>query len=102
VGADGPDEEHMVIGTVESGFDTKRQRNIQRAVKQIPEECKRCALAPRCANWCPCANLALTGEIGKPGGLLCFHEQLSVKWADHAASTLFAEKNPAFMMRFYS
>jgi uncharacterized protein len=92
----------MVIGTVDQGFDLRRQRQIQRAVKEIPKECRSCALADRCANWCPCANLALTGEIGRPGGLLCFHEQLSVKWADEAAARLYAEKNAPFMLRFYS
>jgi len=102
VGSDGEAEAHMVIGDVDKGFDRKAQRKIHHAIKQVPEECKRCALADRCANWCPCANLELTGDMGKPGGLLCFHEQLSVKWADHAASTLYAEENPAFMMRFYS
>ena len=102
VGADGPDEAHMVIGTVDAGFDTKAQRRIHHARKEIPAECKQCALAQRCANWCPCANLELTGEIGTPGGLLCWHEQVTIKWADHAASSLYQEKNPAFLARFYS
>lgn len=102
VGSDSEAEEHMVIGDVDKGFDAKRQRQIHHAIKKVPEECKNCALADRCANWCPCANLELTGDMGKPGGLLCFHEQLSVKWADHAASTLYEEKDPAFMVRFYS
>jgi uncharacterized protein len=102
VGADGPDTAHMVIGNVDDGFDKKAQRKIHHARKEIPRECKECALAQRCANWCPCANLELTGEIGKPGGLLCWHEQTTVTWADHAASTLYKEKNPAFLARFYS
>lgn len=102
VGADGEAEEHMVIGTVETGFDRRAQRKIHHAKKDIPVECKQCALAQRCANWCPCANLELTGEIGTPGGLLCWHEQMSITWADHAASLLFQEKNPAFLARFYT
>lgn len=102
VGSDGDDEEHMVIGNVDDGFHKRRQRKIQHAVKEIPKECRDCALADRCANWCPCANLALTGEMGRPGGLLCFHEQLCVKWADEAAGILYGEKNLPFMARFYS
>jgi uncharacterized protein len=102
VGSDGEAEEHMVIGTVDEGFDKRRQRNLLRGIKDVPDECRRCALADRCANWCPCANLALTGELGRPGGLLCFHEQLTVKWADESAAVLYAEKNLPFMARFYS
>jgi len=102
VGSDGEEEEHMVIGTVAEGFDRRRQSKIRRAVKKIPDECRNCALADRCANWCPCANLALTGEAGRPGGLLCFHEQLCVKWADEAAAQLYTEQNAPFMVRFYS
>ncbi len=102
VGADGPDEAHMIIGNVDDGFDQKAQRKIHRARKEVPKECKECALAQRCANWCPCANIELTGEIGKPGGLLCWHEQMSVKWADYAASALYKDENPAFLARFYS
>jgi len=102
VGADGPDDEDMVIGTVDDGFDKQRQRKIHHAVKTIPKECRECALADRCANWCPCANIALTGEMGRPGGLLCWHEQTTTTVADRVAATLYAEKNPAFMARFYS
>ncbi len=102
VGGDDEGSEPMVIGDVERGFDKRRQRNLLRGVKQIPDECRRCALADRCANWCPCTNLALSGELGRPGGLLCFHEQLCVKWADEAAGRLYAERNAPFMMRFYS
>lgn len=102
VGADGPDDEAMVIGTVDEGFDKTRQRKIHRAVKAMPDECRTCALNDRCANWCPCANIALTGDPGRPGGLLCWHEQTTTAVADRVAAALYAEKNPAFMARFYA
>jgi len=102
VGADGPDEEDMLLGDVWKGMEKSKQRKIHHAVKAVPEDCRDCALNDRCANWCPCANMALTGEPGKPGGLLCWHEQTTIAIADETAAALYGEKNPPFLERFYS
>jgi uncharacterized protein len=98
VGEDG--DGALAIGDVWTGPDEKR---IGRLVSQVtsPAECGECALANRCRNRCACANLAMTGAIDVPSETLCFHEQLAIRAADHAAQCLFAERNPLFLAQHY-
>jgi uncharacterized protein len=98
VGEDG--DGALAIGDVWTGPDEKR---IRRLVSQVtsPAECGECALASRCRNRCACANLAMTGAIDVPSETLCFHEQLAIRAADHAAQCLFAERNPLFLAQHY-
>jgi uncharacterized protein len=67
----------------------------------LPEPCRACALRTRCASHCGCANRESTGDPTLPGDVLCWHERMSIPIADRAASQLFAERNPAFIQRFY-
>jgi uncharacterized protein len=98
VGEDG--DGALAIGDVWTGPDENR---IRRLVSQVtsPAECGECALANRCRNRCACANLAMTGAIDVPSETLCFHEQLAICAADHAAQCLFAERNPLFLAQHY-
>jgi hypothetical protein len=43
----------------------------------------------------------MTGNLGTPSETLCFHEQLAIRTADHAADILFAENNPQFLAQHY-
>ena len=93
--------EDLRIGTLESGIEIKKVLAL-RAMKNAPKpECEGCAYAERCMNICGCANYELTGSIGQVGGLLCRWQQICIRAADRAGETLFAEKNPAFLHRFY-
>ena len=57
--------------------------------------------ASRCVHWCGCVNHAMTGSVGDVDGLLCWIEQLRIEQADRCAEVLYAERNPAFLRRFY-
>lgn len=88
------------LGDVTRGIDRGAQRCLPRA-QTTPPECARCAYRPRCASHCGCQNAEATGDPAQPSGLLCWHETLSIGLADAAAATLFAERDPSFMARFY-
>jgi uncharacterized protein len=91
----------LVLGTVWTGPKTECVRAVAERVCDVPADCVGCAIARRCKNRCACANLAMTGELGKPSDTLCFHEQLAIRVADDAAETLVAEGNDAFVRRHY-
>jgi uncharacterized protein len=93
-------DESRTVGDVWTGPHPQRIRQL---VSQVttPVECSTCALASRCRNRCACANLAMTGNLGIPSETLCFHEQLAIRTADHAADLLFAENNPQFLAQHY-
>lgn len=88
------------IGDVFTGF-TARRDELLRCISGTPSDCTGCALSARCMNWCPCQNFADSGQIDRPGGLLCWHDQVAVRVADTAATQLFEEQNPLFLRRFY-
>ena len=88
------------IGTIFEGFNSRRDELVC-LTKEKNETCQSCALEARCMNWCPCQNLASSGSINHPGSLVCWHDQVLIELADEVASTLYAEKNPLFISRFY-
>lgn len=71
------------------------------AVPTVPDECASCAHRFRCASRCACANRESSGNAGTPGDVICWHEKMVIPLADSVAATLFAEANPAFLLRFY-
>lgn len=89
------------IGDVERGYDHSARARILASRGNDVAECRECPVRDRCVNWCGCVNHASTGSIDRVPGVVCHHEKLSIKTADHAASRLFAERNPAFIHRFY-
>ena len=93
-------DESLALGDVWTGPDPQR---LHRVVSRVtsPPECADCALAKRCRNRCACANLAMTGAIDVPSETLCFHEQLAIRTADHAAEILFGESNSLFLAQHY-
>jgi uncharacterized protein len=90
----------MVMGSVATGV-TRTVATPARDAAALPEPCRGCALRARCASHCGCANREATSDPALPGDVLCWHERMSIPIADRAASTLFAERNPAFIRRFY-
>ncbi|MBK6426648.1 MAG: radical SAM protein [Blastocatellia bacterium] len=67
----------------------------------IPNACQECALRPRCASRCACANRESSGDAAIPSDVLCWHERTVIPLADEAAATLYRERNTAFLARFY-
>jgi hypothetical protein len=43
----------------------------------------------------------MTGAIDIPSETSCFHEQLAIRTADHAAEILFGESNSLFLAQHY-
>lgn len=89
-----------VIGTLADGFSSRRDELIA-LTDPSPSACGTCAVASRCMNWCACQNLADSGRIDAPGELVCWHDQVAMEVADRLAATLYADKNPLFVRRFY-
>ena len=99
IGEDNRDD--VIIGSVDDGIDVVARDALIADKNRILEECMECDLALRCMHWCGCVNYAMTGSVGGVSGLLCWFEQTVIEAADYAAETLYAEKNPGFINRFY-
>jgi len=98
----GEDEDGEVcIGSVYTGYDLPRKVALLSQKGNNDAECATCAVRSRCMNWCGCVNYTTTGSIDSAPGLVCFHEQLSIRVADQLAEVLYQEKNIAFLTRFY-
>ena len=95
------DNDEMCIGHIESGFDEDKRQAILRRRGCVNAECLSCAIRSRCMNWCCCINYTITGAIDVTDGIVCFHEQMAVEVADRVGTTLFEERNPAFLARYY-
>lgn len=89
------------LGDVATGLDPAARCALPKPGESPPAECQACALRPRCASRCGCANAETTGDPARPGGLLCWHERISIPLADAAATSLYADRIPSFMTRFY-
>jgi len=95
------DRAGMEAGDVSSGIDSRRLARLAPTGSVPSGECNDCLARPRCKNWCACVNHATTGNVDSVSGLVCYHERMTINIADQVAATLFAEKNPAFLSRFY-
>ncbi|MGC4123151.1 MAG: radical SAM protein [Myxococcales bacterium] len=96
---DGNDE--LRIGHVDSGLDVGRRDQLLARKAQVDPECAACELRLRCSHWCGCMQVETTGALGQVSPTFCWTERRLVAEADRIASTLWAEKNPAFLRRFY-
>jgi uncharacterized protein len=99
IGEDRDDE--LVIGTLDSGFDSKRLAELQQAKDRVEETCAPCALRDRCQSHCGCRHVALTGELGRINQALCEIEESFILAADEVARVLTAERCPAFIDTYY-
>jgi uncharacterized protein len=99
VRADSDDDACM--GDVWSGVDAVRLERLLAPRRTLDAECAACDLRDRCTHWCGCANWETTRNPGRPSALQCWLERAFVAEADRVAATLYGEKNPLFMTRFY-
>lgn len=93
--------EALRIGNVFDGFDAAQRARVMAGRGNRVRTCADCALRSRCMNWCSCINYATTGFTDRVDGLVCHHERMVIAVADRVAAALFAEKNPAFLSKFY-
>lgn len=95
---DNPD---IQIGDVVTGLDTARRDAMVQAKNRPDDECSGCELQRRCMHWCGCANYETTGDVATVSPVVCWFERCWIAEADRVANTLFAERNPTFVRRFY-
>lgn len=93
--------DHLVIGTVDTGVDPVRVAALQSAKDRVEDTCASCALRDRCQSHCGCRHLALSGELGTITATLCETEAAFIDAADQLAETLFAEQNATFLDYYY-
>ncbi|MFH1130120.1 MAG: radical SAM protein [Pseudomonadota bacterium] len=91
----------ICIGNLEGGLNTKRRDQMVQAKNTPDSECKECALQPRCAYWCGCANYETTGNVGQVSPIVCWFERCFIAEADRVANAMYSTKNPIFLRRFY-
>jgi len=96
------DDESITIGHIDHGVDTVRRAALIKQKNRVLADCQECVFLSRCMHWCGCVNLAMTGSVGEVDPTLCWFEQQLIEQADHCASTLYQERNPLFLQRFYS
>ena len=96
------DNPELNFGNVTDGIDRARQQYIISMRGCATPACKVCSLRERCLNSCGCTNHAASGKLNEVSPFLCCSEKLFIHTADELASQLYAEKNTAFMARFYS
>lgn len=95
------DDPAISFGDVRSGIDRARQNWYIATRGNTTPECRLCELRQRCRNTCGCSNFASSGAINRVSPFICQLEQNLISLADNLAETLYQERNPAFMERFY-
>jgi uncharacterized protein len=96
------DDDGMCLGDLDSGLDPARQRAVVAARDHVEPECAACELRERCMHRCGCYNYESTGHPGRVSPLLCRWERAVIATADRVANTLWAERSPEFLRRFYA
>lgn len=91
----------LTIGTIYSGIDEQLRRRFAFSRREPMAGCADCALSRRCLNNCGALNHALTGDIRVTTPAVCAHERMLIPIADSVANTLFEERNPLFMHKYY-
>ena len=95
------DDPALCFGNVLEGIDRARQAWLIATRGNTHPACRVCSLRRRCMNGCGCTNYATTGRIDRVAPITCALEKLLIELADEVAATLYAERNPAFLRRFY-
>ena len=92
----------VVIGDLlDGGLDVARRDELVRGKNTPDDECTDCDLRDRCMFWCGCANYETTGRVDQVSPIICWFERCFIAESDRVANTLFAEKDPGFLQRFY-
>jgi uncharacterized protein len=99
VGEDNNDE--VCIGDLDHGLDVAKRDRMVLAKNTPDAECARCPLQPRCMHWCGCANYETSRNVAQVSPIICWFERCFIAEADRVANTLYAEKDPTFLRRFY-
>ena len=90
------------LGSIDSGFNKKRQCEIFNLNEEDRPDCSGCALENRCHNKCGCLNFQTTGNLQQIPVVLCEYERMLYPIADKLANKLFKLRAPMFIQRHYN
>lgn len=90
------------LGDVHRGVDLGRRLLLVARAGPRSDECGGCGVKGRCTSFCACANRAESGDIGVPGGVQCWHEQMAMRIADLVGARLWRARNRHFLARVYA
>ena len=93
--------EAVVIGDLDRGLDVAKRDQLVRGKNEPDAECADCELRDRCMFWCGCANFETSGKVTEVSPIICWFERCFIAEADRVANTMFTEKCPGFLQRFY-
>lgn len=88
------------LGDVFHGVDKTLQLALLQQHRQMPTECRQCALRNRCTNGCGCLNRMETGDMHQVSPLQCGYEQGLIAACDRMAEALYAEAPAQFLRHF--
>ena len=94
------DDASVCVGDLERGLDVAR-RDAMLSQRIDDAQCTACPVKARCKRWCGCANYETTGDPSKVSPLVCWFERCFIAEADRLGNTLYEERNPVFLKRFY-
>ena len=96
------EESEYSIGDVWLGIDDARREALYQRNAKEKGSCQTCAIRERCNHFCGCLNRQATGSISDVSPVLCEHEQMTLKAADHVASRLFRRRDAMFIQKQYN
>lgn len=91
----------LAIGHVNTGIQWDRVHQQRREVAQVLADCGHCPVVKRCRNWCGCMKMDASGSLAGVSPAFCALQRLAGRLADELAGTLFDERTPSFMERWY-
>ena len=90
------------IGSVGTGIDQVRRRELYEHTRAEQPECRACAIRERCLHTCSCINFVSTGEPTQPSPTLCAAERMLIPIADSVAARLYKKRDGMFIHKHYN
>ncbi len=100
IAADGSRSD-IAIGHLDTGIIQERMEDQRYRVGLEKPPCPTCEIQGRCRHWCGCINMDATGDPTQVSETFCALQRIRVRVADQLAETLYEERNPLFLTRFY-
>lgn len=99
---DGNSNREYSIGSISSGIDMIKQKQIYLESKEQDANCMECDYNPRCNNKCSCLSWQLTGELNKVTPILCETERILIPIVDKLGERLYKEGSAMFIQKHYN
>lgn len=89
------------MGTVFTGIDRAKQRELFQSASQPIASCRSCALASRCKHSCACLNFQQNGDMHIVSPQQCALEQAFICAADALGKALYERYGAAYLSKRY-